>query len=72
VKYILFCIEFNHWLQLLAQVTLAWVLRLDRLASKGITKLFPIQVMRSGGSSSLFRLKMNHILVDVHGWIKAT
>jgi hypothetical protein len=44
---------------------------IDRLASKDITKLFPIQVMRNGGSSSLFWLKMNHIIVDVHDWIKA-
>jgi hypothetical protein len=43
----------------------------SRLASKDITKLFPIQVMSSGGSSSLFWLKMNHVIADVHDWIKA-
>jgi hypothetical protein len=36
----------------------------DRLASKGITKLFPIQVTRRGGSSPLFRSKMNHMRVE--------
>jgi hypothetical protein len=38
---------------------------IDRLGSKGITKLFPIQVTRSGGSSPFFGLKPAE-LTSVH------
>jgi hypothetical protein len=36
----------------------------DWLDSKGITKLFPVQVTRSGGSSPIFQSKMKHIPVE--------